>query len=84
MPRLSNGRLLRVRKLHRMISIGRRDIRRYSCLCFVTCYTGRWPVKSAKFLRGLLKNAEANAIANELTPEDLMIRNIVVQQAPVR
>lgn len=47
-------------------------------------YTGRWPVKSAKFLRGLLKNAEANAIANELTPEDLMIRNIVVQQAPVR
>jgi large subunit ribosomal protein L17e len=45
---------------------------------------GRWPVKSAKFLRGLLKNAEANAIANELTPEDLVIRNIVVQQAPVR
>lgn len=45
---------------------------------------GRWPVKSAKFLRGLLKNAEANAIANELDPEDLIIRNIVVQQAPVR
>ncbi|KAK9900730.1 50S ribosomal protein L22 [Cystobasidium minutum MCA 4210] len=43
---------------------------------------GRWPVKSAKFLRGLLKNAEANAVANELTPEDLVIRNIVVQQAP--
>lgn len=45
--------------------------------------TGRWPVKSAKFLRGLLKNAEANAVANELDPEDLVIRNIVVQQAPV-
>jgi large subunit ribosomal protein L17e len=43
---------------------------------------GRWPVKSAKFLRGLLKNAESNAVANELSPEDLVIRNIVVQQAP--
>merc|ERR1711964_800113 len=33
---------------------------------------GRWPVKSVKFLLGLLKNAEANAIANELSPEDLV------------
>lgn len=44
---------------------------------------GRWPVKSVKFLLGLLKNAEANAIANELAAEDLVIRNIQVQQAPV-
>ena len=55
------------------------------CFSFLRVFiTGRWPAKSAKFLRGLLKNAEANAIANELTPEDLVIRNIVVQQAPVR
>ena len=44
---------------------------------------GRWPVKSAKFMLGLLKNAESNALANELTSEDLLIRNIVVNQAPV-
>ncbi|KAL7004025.1 60S ribosomal protein L17B [Cystobasidiomycetes sp. EMM_F5] len=43
---------------------------------------GRWPVKSAKFMRDLLKNAESNAIANELASEDLSIRNVVVQQAP--
>ena len=47
-------------------------------------YTGRWPVKSAKFLNSLLKNAESNAIGNELDAETLVIRNIQVQQAPVR
>ena len=45
--------------------------------------TGRWPVKSAKFLLSLLKNAESNAITNELASEELVVRNIMVQQAPV-
>ncbi|PWN48346.1 putative RPL17A-ribosomal protein L17.e [Violaceomyces palustris] len=43
---------------------------------------GRWPVKSVKFLLNLLKNAEANAEAKGLDTEELVIRNIVVQQAP--
>ncbi|WFD29762.1 60S ribosomal protein L17B [Malassezia sp. CBS 17886] len=43
---------------------------------------GRWPVKSVKFLRTLLKNAQANAEAKGLDPEVALIRNIVVQQAP--
>ena len=43
---------------------------------------GRWPVKSVKFLRDLLKNAEANADAKGLDTESVIIRNIVVQQAP--
>ncbi|KAK4056929.1 60S ribosomal protein L17B [Microbotryomycetes sp. JL221] len=43
---------------------------------------GRWPVKSAKFLSGLLKNAQANAEVNGLDVNELVIRNIVVQQAP--
>lgn len=43
---------------------------------------GRWPVKSVKFLLGLLKNAEANAEAKGLDTEALVIRNIAVQQAP--
>jgi hypothetical protein len=45
---------------------------------------GRWPEKSVKFLLGLLKNAESNADAKSLDVEDLHIKNIVVQQAPVR
>jgi large subunit ribosomal protein L17e len=60
--------------------------------------TGRWPVKSAKFLANLIRNAEANAVANELDAEvgsalrrssigltsvqDLIIRVINIQQAP--
>jgi large subunit ribosomal protein L17e len=43
----------------------------------------RWPVKSVRFLLALLKNAESNASVNELDTEDLVIKNIVVQQAPV-
>jgi len=31
-----------------------------------------------------LKNAEANADSKNLEPEELFIKNIVVQQAPVR
>ncbi|KAI3480578.1 hypothetical protein L1887_57298 [Cichorium endivia] len=42
----------------------------------------RWPVKSVKFLLALLKNAESNAEAKGLDTEELIIRNIVIQQAP--
>lgn len=44
--------------------------------------TGRWPEKSVKFITRLLKNAESNADAKSLELEDLVIRSIVVQQAP--
>lgn len=44
---------------------------------------GRWPVKSIGFLLRLLKNAEANADAKSLDTDDLLIKHIVVQQAPV-
>jgi large subunit ribosomal protein L17e len=44
---------------------------------------GRWPEKSVKFVLRLLKNAEANADSKGLELEDLYIKNIVVQQAPV-
>ena len=43
---------------------------------------GRWPVKSVNFLLRLLKNAESNADAKELAVEELIIKNIVVNQAP--
>ncbi len=45
---------------------------------------GRWPEKSIKFITRLLKNAESNADAKNLDVEDLFIKNIVVEQAPVR
>jgi large subunit ribosomal protein L17e len=44
---------------------------------------GRWPEKSVRFMLRLLKNAESNADAKNLDLEDLYIRNITVQQAPV-
>lgn len=44
--------------------------------------TGRWPVKSVKFLLNLLKNAEANAEAKGLETEELLIKNICINQAP--
>jgi hypothetical protein len=44
---------------------------------------GRWPVKSVNFMLRLLKNAESNADAKSLDAKDLIIKNIVVQQAPV-
>jgi ribosomal protein L22 len=46
-------------------------------------HLGRWPEKSVKFILRLLKNAESNADAKGLDVEDLTIKNIVVQQAPV-
>ena len=45
--------------------------------------SGRWPEKSVKFILRLLKNAEANADTKSLDLEELYIKNIVVQQAPV-
>lgn len=43
---------------------------------------GRWPVKSIQFVLRLLKNAESNADAKDLATDELIIKNIVVQQAP--
>ncbi|KAK6540103.1 60S ribosomal protein L17 [Orbilia ellipsospora] len=43
---------------------------------------GRWPEKSAEFLLGLLKNAEANADSKGLDTEKLVISHIQVNQAP--
>jgi len=42
----------------------------------------RWPVKSAEFLLGLLKNAEANADAKGLDTGNLIVKHIQVNQAP--
>lgn len=47
------------------------------------CIIGRWPEKSVKFITRLLKNAESNADAKSLDLDNLVIKNIVVQQAPV-
>jgi ribosomal protein L22 len=49
----------------------------------LTLVVGRWPEKSVKFITRLLKNAESNADAKSLELENLVIKNIVVQQAPV-
>jgi len=42
---------------------------------------GRWPVKSATFLLGLLKNAESNAEVKGLDVDTLTISHIQVNQA---
>ncbi|KAF4550742.1 60S ribosomal protein L17 [Elsinoe fawcettii] len=42
----------------------------------------RWPVKSAEFLLGLLKNAEANADTKGLDTSNLIVKRIQVNQAP--
>jgi len=42
----------------------------------------RWPVKSAQFLIGLLKNAEANADTKGLDTSNLIVKHIQVNQAP--
>ncbi|GAM90730.1 hypothetical protein ANO11243_087750 [Dothideomycetidae sp. 11243] len=42
----------------------------------------RWPVKSAEFLLGLLKNAEANADSKGLDTSNLVVKHIQVNQAP--
>ncbi|KAJ3092287.1 60S ribosomal protein L17 [Quaeritorhiza haematococci] len=43
---------------------------------------GRWPVKSAEFLLGLLKNAESNAEVKGLNIDALVVKHIQVNQAP--
>ena len=43
---------------------------------------GRWPVKSAEFILGLLKNAEANADTKGLDTSNLIVKHIQVNQAP--
>jgi len=42
----------------------------------------RWPVKSAEFLLGLLRNAEANADTKGLDTSSLIVKHIQVNQAP--
>uniref|UniRef100_A0A0D6QR22 50S ribosomal protein L22, chloroplastic n=1 Tax=Araucaria cunninghamii TaxID=56994 RepID=A0A0D6QR22_ARACU len=42
---------------------------------------GRWPVKSANFLLGLLKNAESNAEVKGLDVDTLYVSHIQVNQA---
>ncbi|NP_001365704.1 60S ribosomal protein L17-like [Physcomitrium patens] len=42
---------------------------------------GRWPVKSATFLLGLLKNAESNAEVKGLDVDTLVVSHIQVNQA---
>ena len=42
----------------------------------------RWPVKSAKHILKLLKNAEANADTKGLDTSNLIIKHIQVNQAP--
>ncbi|KAF9734335.1 60S ribosomal protein L17 [Paraphaeosphaeria minitans] len=42
----------------------------------------RWPVKSAEFVLGLLKNAEANADTKGLDTSNLVVKHIQVNQAP--
>jgi large subunit ribosomal protein L17e len=43
---------------------------------------GRWPEKSVRHILNLLKNAESNADAKDLDKEELVIKNINVNQAP--
>merc|ERR1712190_405328 len=42
---------------------------------------GRWPVKSAKIVLGLLKNAESNAEFKNLDTDSLVIKHIQVNAA---
>merc|ERR1711982_38867 len=44
---------------------------------------GRWPVKSAKIVIDLLKNAESNAEFKNLDTDNLMIHHIQVNAAQV-
>ncbi|KAJ2306786.1 60S ribosomal protein L17B [Coemansia sp. RSA 2706] len=42
---------------------------------------GRWPEKSAQYLLDLLQNVQANAEAKGLSPEELVIKHILVNPA---
>ncbi|TVY34645.1 60S ribosomal protein L17 [Lachnellula subtilissima] len=48
---------------------------------FFACHM-TWPVKSAEFILGLLKNAEANADTKGLDTGNLIVKHIQVNQAP--
>lgn len=43
---------------------------------------GRWPVKSAEFLLGLLQNIQSNAEVKGLNMDTLTVKHIQVNQAP--
>lgn len=45
---------------------------------------GQWPERSVKPILDLLKNAESNADAKNLESNELIIKSIIVNQAPVR
>merc|ERR1719354_1036699 len=47
-----------------------------------TCSQGRWPAKSCKVLRDLLRTAESNADTKGLSTDKLYISHIAVQRAP--
>mmetsp|Transcript_18818 Transcript_18818/g.72577 ORF Transcript_18818/g.72577 Transcript_18818/m.72577 type:complete len:171 (-) Transcript_18818:45-557(-) len=42
----------------------------------------RWPKKSSQFLLDLLVNAQSNAEAKELEPENMIVQHIQVNRAP--
>jgi large subunit ribosomal protein L17e len=46
------------------------------------CTQGRWPIKSAEFVLGLLKNLAANAETQGLDVEKLKISHAQVNRAP--
>ena len=79
---------IRRRRRRRLRSGGKRKERK--CFWYLTLNPGkqfgvskaRWPVKSAEFLLGLLKNAEANADTKGLDTGNLIIKHIQVNQAP--
>ena len=48
---------------------------------FASTTKGRWPRKSVVAMMGLLKNAEANALAKGLDPNSLVVSHIQVDQA---
>jgi large subunit ribosomal protein L17e len=47
-----------------------------------TCSQGRWPAKSCRVLRDLLRTAESNADTKGLSTDKLYISHIAVQRAP--
>nr|6ZU5_LP0 Chain LP0, uL22 [Paranosema locustae] len=44
---------------------------------------GRWPVKSAKFFIELINNLKVNAVNKNLNPDEMVIKNIIVNKAPI-
>lgn len=44
---------------------------------------GRWPVKSAKFFIDLINNLKINAANKKLNPDEMIIKYIIVNKAPI-